>query len=149
MNKPVEQANKYKKSLLTYTAVMITLSTLLQIIIAIRGNHIDLLSQALLVGIAVYYFWYQSATKSQLTKLRFGRLIAHLIGFLVINLSYHIHALILFITDSPAIKGNGEFSMDAAWFGVLFGMFCGWGVGLLFHLIASIANRGYEELPRN
>lgn len=148
MNKSVEQVNRYGKSLLTYTAVMIIFSTLLQIIVAIRGNRIDLLSQLLLVCIAIYCFWYQLVTKSQLTKMRFGRLIAHLIGFLVINLSYHIHALLLFITDNPAIKGSGEFTIDATWFGVLFGMFCFWGAGLLIHLIASIANRGFEELPR-
>lgn len=149
MGQSVEQINKYKKSLLQYTAVVVVLSALLQIFIAIRGNHIDFLSQLFLAIIAVYYFWYHYTTKNQLSKLRFGRLVAHLIGFLVINLSYHIHAMILFVTDSSAIKGTGEFSIDSAWFGVLFGMFCFWGIGLFIHLVASIANRGFEELPRD
>jgi hypothetical protein len=148
MSQSVEQINKYKKSLLQYALVLVILSTLLQIFIAIRGNHIDFLSQLFLVVIAVYYFWYHYATKNQLSKLRFGRLVAHLIGFLVINLSYHIHALILFVTSNPAIKGTEGFTIDPAWFGVLFGMFSFWGVGLLIHLVASVVNRGFEELPR-
>lgn len=148
MGQSVEQINKYKRSLLQYTTVMIALSTLLQIFIAVRGNHIDFLSQLFLAVIAVYYFWYHYTTKNQLSKIRFGRLVAHLIGFLVVNLSYHIHALILFVTSNPAIKGSDGFTIDPSWFGVLFGMFSFWGIGLLIHLLASIANRGFEELPR-
>lgn len=148
MKQPVEQVNKYKQSLLKYTGLMILFSTLLQIVIALRGNHIDFVSQLLLAVIAVYYFWYHYTTKDQLSKLRFGRLVAHLVGFLVVNLSYHIHAFVLFVTSNPAIKGTDGFSIDPSWFGVLFGMFSFWGIGLLIHLVASIANRGFEELSR-
>ncbi|MDQ5886372.1 MAG: hypothetical protein QG623_422 [Patescibacteria group bacterium] len=148
MNQSVEQVNKYKLSLLRYTGLMVLFSTILQIIIALRGNQIDFISQLLLALIAVYYFWYHYTTKDQLSKLRFGRLVAHLIGFLVVNLSYHIHAFVLFVTSNPAIKGTDGFSIDPSWFGVLFGMFCFWGIGLLIHLVASVANRGFEELSR-
>ncbi len=148
MSQSVEQVNKYKQSLLKYTGLMILFSTLLQIVIALRGNHIDFVSQLLLAVIAVYYFWYHYTSKDQLSKLRFGRLVAHLVGFLVVNLSYHIHAFVLFVTSNPAIKGTDGFSIDPSWFGVLFGMFSFWGIGLLIHLVASIANRGFEELSR-
>jgi hypothetical protein len=37
-------------------------------------------------------------------------------------------------------------NLSEGWFGVLFGMFVIWGIGLLIHMIASIAQKGYEEL---
>jgi hypothetical protein len=148
MNKPIEQAQEAKSSLLQHTAVMLISCTLLQVVIAVRGNHIDLVSQLLLVCVALYYLWYHASAKNLLSKVRFGRLVAHLIGFLAVNISYHLHAFFLFIAVNPAIKGTGDFPIDPGWFGVLFGMTTFWGIGLLIHMIASIANRGFEELPR-
>lgn len=148
MNKSVEDINLYKQSLLNHVGIMATLTIVLQIAIAYRGNKIDLISELLLVIVALYYVWYHYTSKNQLTQLRFGRLVAHVIGFLIVNLSYHIHAFILFITNNPAIRGNDEFTINQGWFGVLFGMFVFWGIGLLIHLVASVANRGFEELPR-
>lgn len=137
-----------KNSLLKYFAVMSVLCALLQIIIAIRGNHIDLVSQFLLAGIALYYAWYNYSSRNLLRQLRFGRLVSHLVGFLVVNVSYHLHAFILFASNNSAIKGDSEFTIDPSWFSVLFVMMTFWGLGLLIHLVASIANRGFEELPK-
>ena len=148
MNASVNQAQESKKSLLTHFAIMIVSCTLLQIFIAVRGSQIDFISQLLLGGVALYYAWYQYTSHDLLRRLRFGRLVAHIIGFLIVNLSYHIHVFVLFVTNNPAIKGTEGFSINPSWFGVLFGMTTFWGLGLLIHLIASIANRGFEELPR-
>lgn len=148
MSKSIEQAQEAKRSLLQHTAVLLVSCTLLQIFIAIRGNHIDLVSQLLLACVALYYAWYHITAKNLLCRVRFGRLVAHLTGFLIVNLSYHAHAFILYVSNNPAIRGTADFSIDSGWFGVLFGMTTFWGIGLLIHTIASIANRGYEELPR-
>lgn len=148
MTKSFDQAQKATKSLLTHVGIMFVLCVVLQVAIALRGNKIDLVSQLMLASIALYYAWYHIASKDQLSKLRFGRLVAHLVGFLIVNLSYHAHAFVLFVTDNPAIKGADPFPIDAGWFGVLFGMMTFWGIGLLIHAIASISNRGFEELPR-
>lgn len=149
MNQTIEQVQNCKRSLLWHFAIMFIGCVLVQIVIVIRGSKIDLLSTALLGVVAIYYFWYQFASHGQLSRLRFGRLVAHVVGFLIVNLSYHLHAFILFVTNSPAIKGSDELAIDPRWFGVLFGMMTFWGLGLLIHLIASIANRGFEELPRD
>jgi len=148
MSKSIDQAQEAKRSLLRYTGIMLVSCIVLQIIIALRDNRIDLVSQLLLVGIAVYYAWYNITAKDLLCRVRFGRLVAHFIGFLIVNLSYHAHAFILYASNNPAIRGTQDLGIDSAWFGVLFGMTTFWGIGLLIHTIASIANRGFEELPR-
>lgn len=148
MSKSIDQAQAAKKSLLQHTFVMLVSCVILQIVIALRGNHIDLVSQMLLVAVALYYAWYHITAKDLLSRVRFGRLVAHLIGFLIVNLSYHAHAFVLFVTNNPAIRGTKDFAIDSGWFGVLFGMTTFWGIGLLIHMIASIANRGFEELQR-
>ena len=148
MNKAIEEAQDSKRSLLTHFGIMLVLCAALQVTIALRGSHIDLTSQLMLVVVALYYAWYQYASHDKLRRLRFGRLVSHVVGFLIVNLSFHIHAFVLFISNNPAIKGSDGFSIDPSWFGVLFGMITFWGLGLLAHLIASIANRGFEELPR-
>lgn len=148
MSKSIDEAQKAKKSLLQHTFVMVVSCIILQIIISIRGNRIDLISNLLLACVALYYAWYHVTAKNLLSRVRFGRLVAHLIGFLAVNLSYHFHAFILFISNNSAIHGTNNFAIDPVWFGVLFGMTTFWGIGLLIHMIASIANRGFEELPR-
>ena len=127
---------------------MLVSCVLLQIFISVRGNHLDLVSQLLLACIALYYAWYHYASRAKLRRLRFGRLVAHVVGFLIVNLSYHVHAYILLATNNPAIQGTDKFAIDPTWFGALFGMTTFWGLGLLFHLIASISYRGFEELHK-
>ena len=52
------------------------------------------------------------------------------------------------LSNSAAIRGDEHFWIDTGWFGVLFAMSMFWGLGLAVHTIASIANRGFEELPK-
>jgi hypothetical protein len=134
-----------KRSLTKHFFIMLASTALLHLVIVFRNNKLDLTSQIMLGAIALYYFWYNYSSREKLIRLRFGRLVAHVIGFLIINLSYHLHAFILFITNSESIKGNSEFGINSNWFGALFGMTTFWGIGLLIHLIASIMNRGFEE----
>ncbi len=148
MSEAIEQVQDSKQSLLKHFAIMATICTALQVIISARGNHIDFISQLLLGCVALYYGWYHYTSREQLRRLRFGRLVAHVVGFLIVNLSYHLHAFILFVSNNPSIRGTANFSIDPSWFGVLFGMTTFWGLGLLIHLVASISNRGFEELHR-
>jgi len=132
MNKAIEQAQTAKTSLLKHFGIMFALCAALQVIIALRGNHIDLVSQLLLVVVALYYAWYHYASRTLLRRLRFGRLVAHVVGFLIVNLSYHLHAFVLFVSGSVAINGSDAyFGIDEGWFGVLFGMTTFWGIGRL------------------
>ena len=148
MSKSIDQAQSAKKSLLQHAAIMFGAATVLQLFIYSRGSAIDGSANIGLLALAFYYLWYHYSSHSLLTKVRFGRLVAHLIGFLIITLSYHVHAFLLIVTNNPAIRGDGVFTINPGWFGVLFGMTTFWGIGLLIHLVASIAHRGFEELPR-
>jgi 1,4-dihydroxy-2-naphthoate octaprenyltransferase len=148
MSQTIEQIQDSRRSLLRHFAIMLVSCVALQTVIAVRGNHIDVVSQLLLGCVALYYGWYHYSSRDQLRRLRFGRLVAHVVGYLIVNLSFHIHAFILIVSSNPAIKGTADFTIDQGWFGVLFGMTTFWGLGLLTHLTASIAKRGFEELPR-
>ena len=148
MKQSIESIQQAKRSLLIYSAVLIGLCASLQGLIAYRGNNIDVVSQLFLAVIALYYAWYNYVSRDQLRRVRFGRVISHMIVFLVVNVSYHLHALILFTSNSSAITGTKDFGINEDWFGLLFGMTTFWGLGLLVHTIASVANRGFEELPR-
>ena len=148
MSKTIDQAQQAKKSLIQHSVVMLASVTLLQVFIYAKGSAIDGSANLGLVLIALYYIWYHYSSQDLLARVRFGRLVAHLVGFIIINVSYHLHAFILYVTDNPAIRGEDGFAINRGWFGVLFGMTTFWGLGLLIHMLASIANRGFEELPR-
>ncbi|MBP6880293.1 hypothetical protein KBC31_01540 [Candidatus Saccharibacteria bacterium] len=138
------------KLLLPYLFIMLGTNILLHIFIAVRGNNIDIESQLFLAIIAIYYIYFnQIKANKPLSKIRFGKLVGHFIGYLIVNLGYFIHAYVLLISDSDAIKfGGGRIALNPGWFGVLFGMATFWGIGLLIHTIASVASRGYEDLSR-
>lgn len=135
-----------RRVLLPYLAVMVGLNIALQVAIAIAGNDIDLLAGVLTGVVAVVYAFFEVTRRAPLTHIRFGRLVAHLCGFITVNLGFHVHAAVLIVTNDPAIRGDADFPIDDQWFGVLFGMLIIWGLGLLIHLTASISARGFEDL---
>ena len=132
--------------ILPYLAIMVVLNILLQIGIAVTGNQIDLTAGLMTAVVALVYGFYHWTRRKPLSQIRFGRLVAHLCGFLTVNLGFHIHAAVLIAGNDEAIRGDANFPIDDQWFGVIFGMFVIWGVGLLIHLTASIASRGFEDL---
>jgi len=127
------------KILLPYMGILAAMCIALQIIIAVRGSKIDLVAGLLTVVVALYYAYFQVVNKFKLNKIRFGMLVSHVIGFVIINLSFHIHAGYLLISGQREV-------ISEYWYGVLFAMFIFWGLGFLVHLTASVALRGYEEL---
>lgn len=133
------------KILLPYAGIMLALCVFAQIITASRGSEIDLISGLALVPAYFYYMYFYFTSKKLLSKVRFGSLVAHFIAFLIVNLSYHVHASILILNDISETNGPAV-NLSEGWFGVLFAMFVIWGIGLLIHLIASISFNGYEEL---
>ena len=130
--------------ILPYAGIMATLCLFAQVVTAFRGSQIDLVAGLALVPAYLYYLYFYFTTRHTLSKVRFGSLVAHFIAFLIVNLSYHIHATILALGAINAAKGGTV--LPQGWFGVLFGMFVFWGCWLLVHTIASISHKGYEEL---
>lgn len=135
-----------RRVILPYLGVMVGLNIALQVGIAIAGSQIGLVAFLLTAVVAVVYGLYHWTNRELLSQIRFGRLVAHLCGFITVNLGFHIHAAALVLLNSPAARGDASFPIDDQWFGVLFGMFVIWGLGLLAHLTASIGARGYEDL---
>lgn len=127
------------KTILPYIGILAVLCTGVQVLIAVRGHQIDIIAQILTLVIAAYYAYSQITTRLALNKVRFGRLIHHVTAFVIVNLSFHVHAAYLIVSGKRAL-------IDENWYGVLFGMFVFWGIGFVIHLLASVALRGYEEL---
>jgi hypothetical protein len=128
-----------KRILLPHLGILAGLCVLMQVVIAIRGSRIDLMAFFLLAGVAIYYFSFQYTTRAALRQVRFGELVAHAAGLVIVNLSFHLHAGLLLVTGERDL-------LDESWAGLLFGMFAFWGIGFLVHLVASVAMRGYESL---
>ncbi len=132
-----------RKTLLIYMAVMALLCLFAQVIVSLRDDRIDVYAALALLPAALYYAYFNIVSKSQLGDVRFARLVTHCIGFLMVNLSYHVHALLLLI-DSSQTGWRGMY-LPEGWFGVLLAMFVIWGFGLLIHMIASVAQGGLED----
>ncbi len=137
-----------KEVILPYALILLGLSVASHIVIALTDNRIGAVAQATVVVMALYYAYYHLKNNRKLAQIRFGKLVAHATGYLIVNLGFFVHALVLFVTGSNAIEGKADspLPIDPGWFGVLFGMASFWGIGLLIHSIASIAQRGYEDL---
>jgi hypothetical protein len=164
--KNIDYANTARTSLLTYVAVLSALMVAVCIAMISNGHHlytIETVSETdevvvgefsitlpflLFVGVFLYYVYYNVTSKKVLSRVRYGLLVAHLASFLIVNIPFHLYAFILFISNNSAIRGNENFAISPDWYGVLFGMTTFWGLGLLVHLVASVANRGFEELPK-
>ncbi len=127
------------KILLPYIGVIAGMCAALQLIIAVRGHEIDLLAGLLTAVVAMYYAYSHITSSSRLNKIRFGRLVHHTIAFVIVNISFHIHAGYLLVSGQKGL-------IQEDWYGVLFAMFIFWGLGFLMHMVASVAHRGYEEL---
>ncbi len=150
MSKAIQQVQETKNSLLKHFAILFALCTLLQAIMAVRGSQIDVVAQLMLAVVAVYVAGYHYFARDLLRRMRFGWVIGHAVAFMVVTLSYHVHALVLYARDSSLIQSDGtSFTVDRGWYGILVGLTTFWGIGFLMHLVSSIASRGFEELPKD
>lgn len=132
--------------ILPLLGAMVGLNIVVQVGVAIDGSQISWTAGLLTLVVALVYAGYDWRRRIALTQIRFGRLITHLCAFVTVNLGFHAHAALLIARNDPVIRGDAHFPIDDQWFGVLFGMFVFWGFGLLIHLTASIASRGFENL---
>ncbi len=134
--------------LLPYAGVQAVLVIIALLPIMLRDGHpVDGWSGLALVPSALYYMFFIyiiPTSKNALNRTRFGALVAHALTFLLVNLGYHM--LAGFYVARNFAANDGEVVLSNGWFGVLFAMFCVWGLGLLIHMIASIGSRGYEQL---
>ncbi len=133
--------------ILPFALTMLGLVVAVHVILVVRDNRIGVLETLPLVVVAGYYAFFLITRGSELRQIRFGRLVAHATAYVIVNVGYLLHAYVLIVVNSPAIRGDSHFLLDEGWFGATFSMATFWGLGLLVHAIASIAGRGWEERP--
>lgn len=134
--------------LLPYLLGMIASTALVQVVIAVRGSHVDavagLLTAAVALGIAVWLV----SNRRALSHVRFGWVIAHAIAFVTVTTSFNAHAVIKALA-SPS--GSGGYDAAASgelasqWIGTTLVMSTLWGFGLLIHLTGSVLGRGWDH----
>lgn len=149
MNRQTSPIARARRSLVPYTVAIIVASGLLQVVIALRGNRIDLVSALLLAVIALGYAIYLLTAGKELGQVRYGRLVAHAVTYVVVNTGFLLHAYVLIAVGSPAINGAGApghgIALDPNWLGATLGMASFWGLGLLMHALGALASRGFES----
>ncbi|PID31167.1 hypothetical protein CSA80_04065 [Candidatus Saccharibacteria bacterium] len=142
--KNTNRENNFSKVLLKYIGTLAVLCLFAQMVVSLRDNEVDAVAMFALVPAALYYAYFNIAYRKPLSKVRFGSLVAHCAGFLLVNFSYHAHAFFLLIDSGQPNKPILELS--TSWFGVLFAMPFFWGFGLLVHMLASVSRKGFENL---
>lgn len=135
-----------RKMLLPYFIYLIIGCLLLQTFISFNDHEISLASNILLALVALSSALFIIPNKTKLNKIRFGYLVLSLGTFVIVNGSYHLHAYYLAVIKSPALVGGADYlPINNYWFGLIFGMPGFWALGLIVHIIASVALRGFEE----
>lgn len=134
-----------RQLLLPYVLVLVGLCIMLQIAIAAKGSEIGLLASVLTGLIAVYYAAYLFVVRARLRRVRFAPLVAHAATYAVVCGSFQFHAAILGLANSDALRGDNHLPIDSGWFGPTFAMAGFWAIGLAMHVVASVAQRGYES----
>lgn len=130
-------------SLLPFALTLLGANIVLHLLIVLAGNRITLLTTLPLLAIAVGFAVYLLTRGRSLGRVRYGRFVAHALGYAIINVGYLLHAYVLVATGSPAIAGTGT-PLDPAWLGATFAMAGIWGLGLILHGIGAVLDRGFE-----
>lgn len=144
----VPTAVNARSLLLPYTLALIATMVVIQAVIALTGGEITVLAGTLTAvvgaGIAIWGWRHHH----QLTHVRFGLAIAHVIAFTAVTTSFNAHAVLRTVALAA-----GDGGLDAAaqellatsWFGATLVMSAAWGLGLLLHLTGSVLSRGWEH----
>lgn len=136
-----------RTSLLPFLGVMVALNTVYQLAIALTGHQVGIGAALGLLVIALTMAVYQRTAGRALGSLRFGRLVAHTLVYVTVNLGFHLHAAWLIATDDAGVEGASGIPVPADWVGPLVVMPTVWGIGLLLHALGSLLDRGFET-PR-
>lgn len=133
--------------LLPYALSLIGAMLGVQIVIAVTGSEITLLSGVLTALVAfgiVLWLW---RSRAALRHVRFGAAIAHTIAFVTVTTSFNLHALIVLLSLGVGGPDDafGILMGGSSWFGATLVMSSAWGLGLLVHLIGSVLGRGWDD----
>ena len=133
--------------LLPYLLALAAVMLLIQVIIALTGGEIGVLAGLLTAAVAAGAAAWLGLNRVNLTRIRFGFAVAHVIAFLTVTTSFNAHAVLRAISLGPS-GGEGAVAREllaTPWFGATLLMSAAWGVGLLLHLAGSVLGRGWED----
>ncbi|WP_169251011.1 hypothetical protein [Brevibacterium sp. 'Marine'] len=135
--------------LLPYTLVLIVAMAIVQIVIAATGGEVTILAGILTAVVALGIAVWLWRNLRVLKRVRFGVVIAHVIAFVTVTMSYNLHALVRLIdagrTIDTSAAENLHMALGGSWIGVTLVMSGLWGLGLLIHLVGSVLGRGWED----
>lgn len=132
--------------LLPFALAMIGTSLVMQLVILLNGNKIGTAAWVVFVAMDLFIIWFNVSQKQALGRLRFGALVAHATAYIAVNAGFAIHAAILAITNSDALRGDADIPIDGAWFGFGMMMPAMWGLWFCLHAVISIRARGFEDV---
>ncbi|MBB5832691.1 hypothetical protein [Brachybacterium aquaticum] len=131
------------RSLLPLALGLIAANLVLHLVIALAGNRITVLTTLPLVVIALGVAAYLATRGRALGRLRYGRLVAHVLCFLTVTAGYQLHLTVLAVLGAaPPSDGTLD-----PWLGPALVMPALWGLGLLMHAVGAVLDRGFEA-PR-
>ncbi len=137
---------KNKIGIKTYVIVLLVLVAFAQGYVAIAlDNRMDSYKAGLaLVPAALCYSYFLSANAKTLNKRAYSGYIAHVATYLIVNISYWLHAFIYLLTNDGI--SDKSLALDNGWFGVLICMPLFWGLGLLIHTFGAWMSKGFENV---
>lgn len=122
-------------ALLPYTLGLLASSALLQLVIALTGSRITVLTTLPLALIAIGAAVHLGTRGRELGRVRYGRFVAHVLLYAIVVVGYLLHLLVLTLLDAPVGEG---------WSGLALAMPAIWGLGLVVHGVGAVLDRGFE-----
>lgn len=131
---------------LPYMLSLLVAMTAIQVLIAVTGGEITLVATIALAVVAIAMVIWVLVNYKVLRRIRFGSVLANVIGFVVVTTSFNLHALIrVIVLSEQGAAATAEAFFGTAWFGLTLGMSAIWGVGVIFHLVGSVLGRGWDD----
>lgn len=129
-----------------YFILLVTVNFLFQIYIAvIADGEPTKLSSLILIAIAGLSWVFNYRAKKAVIKKAYLSYITHVATFLIVNLSFWIHALARYITTTSA-EVDGQLIVSQDWAVYILHMPAIWGIGLLIHTVGTWKTKGFEDV---
>jgi hypothetical protein len=134
--------------LLPYLLAVVGGVLAIQAVIGVQGGEITVLAGAMTAVLAAAAAGFVAVRSRALRQVRFGLLVAHVGTFVPVVAGFTLHGLVR-ATDLARAGGGADLvgaeMLGTPWFGVVYVMTPLWGLGLLCHVVATVAQRGWES----
>jgi len=125
-----------RQVLLPFVLTTIAAMIVVQLVIAVTGGEVTVLTAALTAFVALGIGAWLLRSRRALHQIRFATVIAHAIAYATVTTSFTLHALIRIISLVDA-SAAGHLLLTTPWFRATLVMSGVWGLGLLLHLLGD------------